>query len=86
MTFFLSTLHNNKIKHEDQVLSNFFTSVQMSALIEVFHKTSTALTHTIAHWNELAQAYVKPLGIRKEDFKLEANDQPLFIMNTPISN
>ena len=29
---------------------------------------------------------MKPLDIRKEDFKLEANDQPLFIMNTPISN
>ena len=28
---------------------------------------------------------MKPLAIRK-DFKLEANDQPLFIMNTTISN
>ena len=29
---------------------------------------------------------MKPLGIRKEDFKVEANDQPFFIMNTTISN
>ena len=30
---------------------------------------------------------MKPLGIRKEDdFKVEAYDQPLFIMNAPISN
>ena len=29
---------------------------------------------------------MKPLGIRKEDFKLEANDQPYVITNTPISN
>ena len=40
----------------------------------------------IAYWNFLVYAYVKPLDIGKEDFKLEANDQPLFIMNTPISN
>ena len=32
---------------------------------------------------------MKLLGISKEavlDFKLEANDQPFFIMNTPIFN
>ena len=29
---------------------------------------------------------MKPLDIRTEDFKVEANDQPFFIMNTPISN
>ena len=29
---------------------------------------------------------MKPLGTSKEDFKLEANDQPFFIMNTPIFN
>ena len=38
----------------------------------------------IAYWNFLE--YMKPLGISKEDFKLEANDQPFFIMNTPIFN
>ena len=29
---------------------------------------------------------MKPLGIRKEDFKLEANDHPFLITNTPIFN
>ena len=29
---------------------------------------------------------MKPLSISKEDCKLEANDQPFLIMNTPIFN